>query len=632
MIKRDSIESVLSTADIQEVVDEFVAMKKRGSNLIGLCPFHDEKTPSFSVSPAKQIYKCFGCGKGGDVISFVMEHEGLTYPESIRWLARKYNIELEEDGQVDPEERNERESLYVALNHAQQYYAQQLMEDEQGRAIGLSYLEERGFRKPIIEKFGLGYSPGGKATFTDYAKKQGFPLETLKKAGITLETDDGTILDRFRERVMFPIHSVSGRVLGFGGRILKTGKKLAKYINTPETEVYHKSKILYGIAQARQAIRNEDGAVLVEGYTDVLTLHQEGIENVAAASGTSLTEDQIKLLKRYSENVTFLFDGDEAGVTASLRGIDLALAGGLNVRTAVLPEGEDPDSFFKGKGAEAGKAYLQEQAEDFIIYKTKLLLKGHEDDPIHRSKVIRDILESIARIPDQIKRSLYVQQTSQHLKVEERVLHLELDKVLRNKLKDRYRKEDAPEAAPQEPLPEDTQEISYSTRRQERHIIRLLLHYGHEMMDEEHTVAEYIFAQVGAMEWDEALCQELIEEYLHLLEEGKSIGLEPFIHHENEELKKLSVDVSVQPYSASKHWKERLGHDLEALNARFKPQVETTLLHLKVKKLLRLIRENQEELKQASDAEEEQELLEIHMQLNQLKQEAAKKLGMVIVK
>lgn len=430
MISRSTIDKVFETARVEEVIGDFVQLKKSGSNFKGLSPFSDERTPSFMVSPVKQIWKDFSSGKGGTVVSFLMEHEHFTYPEAIKYLAKKYNIEVEETEQSNEEKEkaNERESLYLINEFANTYFQETMLSSDQGQAIGLSYFKERGFVKETISKFQLGYSLDEWQAFTDTALSEGYQLEYLEKTGLTIVKEDKKF-DRFKGRVMFPIHSMSGRVLGFGGRILKTDKKAAKYLNSPESDVYHKSKILYGIYHAKQSIAKEDICYLVEGYTDVIQFHQTGIKNVVASSGTALTPEQIRLINRLTKNITVLFDGDAAGTRASLRGIDLILEQGMNVKVCSFPQGEDPDSFAKQNTFEELALFLEENAKDFIQFKASLLFEESKNDPIKKAETVRDIVNSIAKIPDQIKKEIYIQECAKIMDISESVLFSTLAQI-----------------------------------------------------------------------------------------------------------------------------------------------------------------------------------------------------------
>ena len=441
MITRETIDRVFETARVEEVIGDFVQLKRSGTNYKGLSPFSKERTPSFMVSPVKQIWKDFSSGKGGNAVSFIMEHEQFSYPDAIRYLAKKYNIEIEETEVSDEQkiEAQEKEGLFIISEYAQSFFQQQLSHTDEGKAIGLTYFKERGFTPETIQKFHLGYSPEKRDAFASTAIRQGYQPDLIEKTGLIIGTDNGFI-DRFRGRVMFPIHSLSGRVVGFGGRILQTDKKTAKYLNSPESDIYQKSKVLYGIFQAKQAIAKKDNCYLVEGYTDVIQLHQSGIENVVASSGTALTPDQIRLMNRLTKNVTVLFDGDAAGIRASLRGIDLILEEGMNVRVCTFPAGEDPDSFAKSRSYTELQDYLENQASDFIRFKASLLMDEAKQDPIKKAELIHDMVASIAKISDRIQREIYIQECSKIMDISEEVLRNTLAQMAQKELKEADKK------------------------------------------------------------------------------------------------------------------------------------------------------------------------------------------------
>lgn len=481
MISQNTIETVFETARVEEVIGDFVQLKRAGSNLKGLSPFSNEKSPSFMVSPVKQIWKDFSSGKGGNAVTFLMEHEHFSYPEAIRYLAKKYNIEIEETEQSDDDkaEANEKESMYLVSEFAQKYFHNVLMHTDEGKAIGYSYFKERGFTKDTIEKFGLGYSPETWDAFTMEALGKGYKLDYLDKTGLTIVKDEKKF-DRFKGRVMFPIQSMSGRVLGFGGRILSNDKKAAKYLNSPESEIYHKSKVLYGIFHAKQAIAKQDNCFLVEGYTDVIQMYQAGIENVVASSGTALTPDQIRLVNRLTKNITVLFDGDAAGLRASVRGIDLILEEGMNVKVCTFPEGDDPDSFAKKTPYDELVKYLSENAMDFIQFKASLLMKEAKNDPIKKAELIRDMVTSISKIPDKIKREIYVQECSRIMDISEEVLFNTLAQLVQKDIHEAGKKQKTDQKAFEvvKNLPESvssTVDVQYEL---ERKIIEILLLYG----------------------------------------------------------------------------------------------------------------------------------------------------------
>ncbi|XCF07211.1 DNA primase [Tamlana crocina] len=489
MISPSSIDQVFETARVEEVIGDFVQLKKSGSNFKGLSPFSDERTPSFMVSPVKQIWKDFSTGKGGTAVSFLMEHEHFTYPEAIRYLAKKYNIELEETEQTNEqkEKADERESLYLVSEFASKYFQNVLQKTDQGKSIGLSYFKERGFTEETIKKFDLGYSLDEWQAFTDEALKKGYKLEYLEKTGLTIVKDEKRF-DRFKGRVMFPIKSMSGRVLGFGGRILITDKKAAKYLNSPESDIYHKSKVLYGIYDAKQSIAKEDNCYLVEGYTDVIQFHQTGIKNVVSSSGTALTSEQIRLINRLTKNITVLFDGDAAGMRASLRGIDLILEQGMNVRVCTFPEGEDPDSFARQNTLEELHDYLAENAKDFIQFKASVLYEESKNDPIKKAETIRDIVNSISKIPDRIKKEVYIQECARIMDISESVLFSTLAQMDKKELQEedkKYKNEQKAFEVIKHQQPVKKVDVQYLM---ERKIIEILLLYGNKTEDFEDLV------------------------------------------------------------------------------------------------------------------------------------------------
>ncbi|WP_299488253.1 DNA primase [uncultured Allomuricauda sp.] len=494
MISKTTIDQVYETARLEEVIGDFVQLKKAGSNFKGLSPFSDERTPSFMVSPVKQIWKDFSSGKGGNVVAFLMEHEHFTYPEAIKYLAKKYNIEIEETEQTNEqkEQADERESMYLVSEYAQKNFAETLWDSEPGKAIGLTYFKERGFTDETIAKFGLGYALDEWEAFTKSALDNGYQLEFLEKTGLTIVKEQAggetRRFDRFKGRVLFPIHSMSGRVLGFGGRILTNDKKAAKYLNSPESEIYHKSKVLYGIYFAKQAIAKEDNCYLVEGYTDVIQFYQKGVQNVVASSGTALTPEQIRLVNRLTKNITVLFDGDAAGLRASLRGIDLILEQGMNVKVCTFPEGEDPDSFAKNNTYEDLVLYLEENSKDFIQFKTSLLAKEAANDPIKRADTVRDIVNSISKIPDRIKKEIYIQECAKMMQISEEVLYNTLAQIDKKGFADAAKKLKQERKAFEVVKTEQTVEKVDVQYELERKIIEMLLLYGNQKQEFEDLV------------------------------------------------------------------------------------------------------------------------------------------------
>ena len=496
MISKQTIDTVFETARVEEVIGDFVQLKRSGSNLKGLSPFTDERTPSFMVSPVKQIWKDFSSGKGGNVIAFLMEHEHFNYPEAIRYLAKRYGIEIEETEQSDEqkEKANERESMYLVSEYANEFFQRSMHMTNEGQAIGLSYFKERGFENETIKKFQLGYSPEEWEALTNAALEDGYKLEFLEKTGLTIVKEDKKF-DRFRGRVMFPIHSMSGRVLGFGGRILSNTKKAAKYLNSPESDIYHKSKVLYGIYYAKQAIAKEDNCYLVEGYTDVIQFHQGGIENTVSSSGTALTPEQIRLINRLTKNITVLFDGDEAGQRASLRGIDLILEQGMNVKVCAFPEGEDPDSFARKHSETELRDFLENESQDFIKYKASLLVKESKNDPVKKAGLIRDMVQSISKIPDMIQREIYLKECSSIMDISEDVLYSSLAQ-LENKgdPASKKRSKKPMEVIREEKTPKVKVDPLYEL---ERRIITLLALYGKQEIEyEEPHIHENEFGEV----------------------------------------------------------------------------------------------------------------------------------------
>lgn len=502
MIDRDTIEQIMDAAKIEEVVSDFVALRRRGVNLIGLCPFHNEKTPSFTVSPAKNLYKCFGCGKGGKPVHFIMEHEQLSYPDALRWLAKKYHIEIKERELTNEERQAQslRESMFVINQYAQQFFVDTLSATQEGEAIGMNYFRRRGLRDETIKKFGLGYSPEKRDTFASTALKAGYNAELIAKTGVCYSTEDGRLIDRFWGRVTFPVHTISGKVVAFGGRILQNNPKAAKYVNSPESEIYHKSDHLYGLYFSKQAIMQHDCCILVEGYLDVISMHQAGIQNVVASSGTSLTTGQIRLIHRFTSNVTLLYDGDKAGIKASLRGIDMLLEEGMNINVVLLPEGEDPDSYAQSHSSEEVEEYIKRNKVDFIRFKTNLLLDEVGDDPVRRASLIGDVVRSIAVIPNDILRSEYIKKCSEMLNVGEQLLVSETAKLRRKHAEEIYKRKHQGNAPAQQsdsttPPTDDTPIITAAEstiqqaasnenplQNKERAIIQFLLRNGDKLV------------------------------------------------------------------------------------------------------------------------------------------------------
>lgn len=665
MINHDTINKIMETVRIEEVVGDFVSLKKRGTSLIGNCPFHNEKTPSFHVSVAKGIYKCFGCGKGGDSVHFIMDHEKYSYPEALKFLAQKYNIEVEETVQSPQniEAQNARESLYIVSEYAATYFANEMWTGEQGRAIGLSYFKERGFREDIVKKFQLGYSPDVWDALIQSAVAAGHKEEYLEKTGLSIRNDKGKLYDRFRGRVMFPIHNFTGRVIGFGGRTLKTDKNVPKYVNSPESDIYHKSNVLYGLFHAKKAIRDTDNCYLVEGYADVLAVHQAGIENVVASSGTSLTTEQIRLIGRFSQNVTILYDGDAAGIKASLRGLDMILEEGLNVKVVLFPDGHDPDSYMHHVGSGEFKKYIENNRKDFILYKASILLKEAGTDPIKRAGIIRDIVESIAKIPDDIKASIFIRECSGLLQVEERILLSELNKIRVAKFKKsgsgssgqgsssfqqqnqgQNQYQPYPDGPPdnlfenpdsnaefvEAPVAEDNDLL------QEQEIVRLLLAYGHELVSwdkiDNMYIGSFIMQNLADVSFQDELCKTIIDTYRDEIENGHLPVASQFINNENRKIAELAITLSTSPYSLSENWYNKHNIYVRDESINLKATILGGLFHLKKGKVARMLMDIAKELKTETDPVNQEILMQRFVFIKGVEKEISKFLGTVILK
>ena len=624
MITKDTIDRIFDAIIIEDVIGEFVHLKKSGANLKGKSPFTDEKTPSFFVSPSKGIYKCFSTGKGGNAISFLMETEKMTYPEALRWAANKYGIEIVEEklSEDQLEEQNDRESLGVLTAFAEKFFSNTLFEHDEGRAVGLSYLYERGFREDIIRKFKLGYCIDKWDDFTKKALTRGYELKYLLSSGLSKDRD-GAPFDFFRGRVMFPIHNVSGKPIGFGGRTLRNDKKTAKYFNSPENDLYHKSRVLYGLYFAKNAIIKKDECFLVEGYTDVISLHQKEVENVVSSSGTSLTEGQIKLIKRYTQNITVLFDGDAAGIKAAFRGIDLLLKAGMNIKVVLFPEGEDPDSYSKKLSSEELGVFLKEHAKDFMVFKTDLLLGETEGDPIKKAGLIREIVTSISLIPDAIKRSIYLKECSTLLDIEEAVLISEINKILRINLK---KSSKAHYTSPSEPsvssgVPNIQEQAKLSSIDQEKDFIRILLTYGDHLLQFETeedsgeyvdiSVAEYLIQElaVDKIEFKDKDCAAVLDEYTLALKGEEFLRASDLVKHEKISVSALCADLLTIPFELSENWTDIHQVYPETEDMHLKKAVKDVVLRLKLKHIRLLSEQIQEKIKNSNS--NDVELLEL---------------------
>ena len=677
MISQNSIQQILSRIDILDVVSEFVKLKKRGASYLGLCPFHNEKTPSFTVSPSKEIYKCFGCGKSGNSISFIMEHEKYSYVDALKWLAKKYDIEIEETFATDEQRQQQQsaESLFIINNFAQQFFSRMLFETEEGQDIGLSYLKERGFREDIVKKFQLGYSPEQRDAFTKEAITKQFNTELLLKTGLVALRNE-QLMDNYRGRVIFPIHNHSGKVLGFGARILKSNDKAPKYINTPENEIYVKSKILYGSYHARQSIDKAGECLLVEGYTDVVSLHQAGIENVVASGGTSLTPDQLRLVKKYTNNLTIVYDGDAAGVKAALRGLDLALEEGLNVKLVLIPDKEDPDSYVNKVGTAAFTQFVQRNKKDFILFQLEVALKDAGNDSVKKAEVVTRMAETIARInkaEDFTKQQDYIKQCTEILKIDEAGLHSLVNKFIRDRISTQERKLPFEEAKKHEENARQAEETNYDDATfnllfqdelQERELARILLEYGIKKWDDSKLVAEHVFEEMV----DESLIdnkdvivliatfKEVLQQ--HTAEPNKSY----FIYHPDTKLSTFAVSLLNFPYEESERWRSEFSQDsgfqkqlfeqsyedfmrtiakdnekqlmgfLKIDEDKTNEEVESVINYLKLRKVKRMLLENQVDLEKTHTAEEYEMLHQTHTHLKGMEIELTKKIGTVILR
>ncbi|MFM6926596.1 MAG: DNA primase [Ferruginibacter sp.] len=653
MISQESIQQILSRIDIVEIVGSFIKLKKRGANYLGLCPFHNEKTPSFTVSPSKEIYKCFGCGRSGNSISFLMEAEKYSYVEALRWLAAKYNVEIEES-ETSPEYKQQQQvadSLYIINNFAQKYFTDALFNSEEGQDIALSYLKERGFREEIIKKFQLGYNGEARDGFTKAALASQYSLEYLQKTGL-VNVRDGNAYDNYRGRIIFPIHNQSGKVLGFGARIIKKNDKAPKYINSPENEIYVKSKILYGSYFARQAIDKADECLLVEGYTDVVSLHQAGVENVVASGGTSLTPDQLRLIKKYTSNLTIIYDGDSAGIKAALRGLDLALEESLNVKLVLIPDGEDPDSYVNKVGAAEFINFVNNNKKDFILFQLGIALKDAGNDSTKKSIVVNQIAETISKInktEDFTKQQDYIKQCSEILKIEESGLHALVNKFIREKVNKEETRVSREQRFAEEPaenvqngeFENDVTALFNKDEIHEQAMIRSLLEFGLKTWPhpagenkEEVKVAEYIFKEIEDNQLEELIDNKELVSILQTYKAWFHAGIEPtaknFLYHEDQRMSSLVVSIMDFNYEISPKWKEHFEGYIATREDLFAEEVFSTLNYLKLRKIKRLMDENQRDLERSTVAEDQMILVQTHQHLKQMEIELTKQLGTVI--
>ena len=660
MIPRETINQIIETARIEDVVSEFVTLRKRGSNLIGVCPFHKEKTPSFNVNPARNIFKCFGCGKAGDSVRFIMEHEHYSFQEALRYLAKKYGIKIEEREQT-PEElaaQNERERMFNINSFAQEYFSNTMMTSDEGQSVGLAYFHERGFRDAIINKFQLGYCPNSGSAFTEYAMQHGYDKDLLIKVGLT-GSYENRLYDRYQGRVIFPIHNLTGKVIGFGGRILTSEKTKAKYVNSPESEIYNKSQTLYGIFFARNEISRLDNCILVEGYADVLSMHQAGIENVVASSGTSLTTEQIRMISRYTKNVTMLYDGDAAGIHAALRGTNMILEEGMNVRIVVLPPEDDPDSFVQNNPIEVVTKYLEENAKDFIGFKTNLLLKDAKNDPIKRATVIKDIVETIAVIPDPIYRATYIKECSRTLEMPEQTLTNEVNKILRATYRKQLGLDPSKDQSyltyesyqsyqtyssqnQQQVEPKDTTPVGFF---QEQELVKLLLAHGNETIEIEEkdekgdVINTYITTIASAIVDDlkndgllfrDPTHKKIFDAFDHGLDINQIPTAQDFISSEDEDVAVLAANLLSTQYKLDDWQRHRIVVRTE--DDVLKKTVLTSILRFKDMVIEDRRTAIVKELQSCTDPDEQLALLQQKKKLDEIRTRINRDLGIVITK
>jgi DNA primase len=641
MISQQSIQQILSRIDIIEIVGGFVKLKKRGVNYLGLCPFHNEKTPSFTVSPTKEIYKCFGCGRSGNSISFLMEHEKYSYVEALRWLANKYNVDIEET-ETTPETKQIQQvadSLYIINNFAQQYFSNALFNIEEGQDNGLSYLKERSFREDVIKKFQLGYCLQQRDAFAKAALSSQYNPDILQKSGLVVLRDE-KLVDNYRGRIIFPVHNHSGKILGFGARIIGKNDKAPKYINTPENEIYVKSKILYGSYFARLAIDKNDECLLVEGYTDVISLHQAGIENVVASGGTSLTLDQLRLVKKYTNNLTIIYDGDNAGIKAALRGLDMALEEGLNVKLVLIPDKEDPDSYVHKVGAGKFQDFIKANKKDFILFQLEVSLNDTGADTSKKAEVVNQIAETIAklnRVEDFTKQQDYIRRCADLLKIEEAGLNALVNKFIRQKISKQEIRLPFDEAKYYEEqiqkkgYEDDTMLLLQKDELQERALVRCLIEFGIKNWDEDLRVADYILEEYSDL-IDNPRLLHIIDVYKTWYEEKLEPTEKNFLYHEDQKLSADVVSLLDFPYELSNNWKDHFEGKIFTREELYHEEVKSTMNYLKLRKIKKLIEENQKDLERLHTSEEQVVLIQTHQHLKQLETDLTRQMGTVILR
>lgn len=641
MISPNTIQQITSRIDIIDIINEFIRLKKRGSNYLGLCPFHNEKTPSFTVSPSKEIYKCFGCGRSGNSISFLMEHEKYSYVEALRWLAKRYNIEIEETAVSNEvrEQQQASESLYILNGFAQKFLSNNLLNEEEGQTIALSYLHERGFKNEIIEKFQMGYSFNTNTHLSAAFLKQQFNSEIAVKSGLCVLRNE-QLVDNYRGRIIFPVHNNSGKILGFGARIIGKNDKAPKYINTPENELYVKSKILYGLFFSRHSIDKENECLLVEGYTDVVSLHQAGIENVVASGGTSLTPDQLRLIKKYTNNLTIIYDGDSAGIKAALRGVDLALEESLNVKLVLIPDNEDPDSYVTKVGAIEFKDFVLKTKKDFILFQLEILLQEAKNDTYKKAEVVNQIAETLSKInkaEDFTKQQDYIKQCSALIQIEEAGLTNLVNKFKRDRITKEEKKNSFDEANILLNSSHETEhsnigiELLFQDELQEQNLVRALLEHGLKPYDEQHTLADYIFTEMEYFEFDNKDYEFVFEEFRTQYLQNLYPGFKTFLYNESEKIRTIVIGLNINPHELSNWDKNREGLNINNRDTSLEDVIKS-IIFFKLNKIKRWVEKNQVDLLNAETLEEKINLVKVHKQLKEKASEIAKQMGTVILK
>ena len=654
MITQKTVQEILTVVRIEDIVGDFVTLKRKGANMGGLCPFHNEKTPSFNVNPVRNIFKCFGCGEGGDSVSFLMKHENISYPEALRYIAKKYNIAVEET-EVSKEviqEKQAADALFIVNERALKFYQDQLFETDKGKSIGLQYFKQRGFREETIRKWGLGFAPEYRDVLTKTLVTEGYSIENLRKVGLTSSYDN----DFFRGRVMFSIQGLSGKPIAFAGRIMQTDAKAPKYINSPETEIYLKSKVLYGLYHARKMIQKNDECILCEGYTDVISLHQAGIENVVASSGTSLTTEQIRLVKRFTPNIKIIYDGDAAGIKAAIRGLDLVLEEDMNVKIVLLPNKEDPDSYVQNVGATAFLEYIDKEAKDFIFFKTQILLEEAAGDPIKKSKLVKDIVASIAKIPDPVKRQLYIRECAALMRVEEAILVGETGKLIRKGMDEKKagRAAPPPSVSDEAGQPTDNQkvieetfgekktqsQINNNSDFQERDVARIVVLFGGEMLNAESeiTVADYVLSDIEELlnNIDDKISKKIFLDTLSNVKKKEKITHQFFLQHSDKDVRDFAVNVLSTPFLYSDNWENKYNRQLETQNMPDLNFEKDTLYALRrfklvqIDKFIQIVHIEIGKANQSNNKDDDAKWVKIYMKYKQMHSQLAKELNTVV--